>query len=77
AYLGAADAALQARVLRSLAGSGVLTVYDAAERRPGGAIRMFVEDQRMRFEVNTAVVEREHLELSSRLLGVAQLVRDP
>lgn len=62
-------------VLRGAAGGGVLTVHEAEAAVPSGVIRLFLDQQRIRFEVNTAAAEREHLQLSSRLLGVAVRVQ--
>lgn len=72
AYLGAAgpDALPDA-----LAGSAVLTVYAGDATLPAGIVRFFLDGSHVRFEINTAAAEREKLELSSRLLGVASIVR--
>lgn len=75
AYLGAIDPARLATALDELSGSGALTVYEGPDTRDG-AIRLFVEDRKLRFEINTRVTRREHLELSSHLLSVARLVGD-
>jgi len=54
----------------------VLTVGDGAEfARQGGAIRVFFEQSRLRFEINTTVVSRAQLKISSKMLGLARLVR--
>lgn len=54
----------------------VLTVSDRAGfAASSGIIELFVEDGRMRFAVNVDAAERQHLSLSSRLLGLARIVR--
>ena len=73
AYLGAPEAG----VLADLAGRGVLTVYEGPVAVPGGVIRLFLSDRKLRFEVNEAAAERAQLHLSSRLMALAAVVRVP
>jgi hypothetical protein len=40
----------------------------------GGAINLFVEQNRVRFEINVAVAKREQLKISSKLLSLAKIV---
>jgi hypothetical protein len=55
----------------------VLTVGDSARfARGGGMIELFVESGRVRFAVNVDAVQRSHLRLSSRVLGLATIIRD-
>lgn len=55
----------------------VLTVSDGKGfSHSGGIIELFVEDGKMRFAVNMDAVQRSGLHLSSRLLGLAKVVRD-
>jgi hypothetical protein len=42
----------------------------------GGAIRFFVEENKVRFEVNTDAVARTRVKMSSKLLNLARIVRD-
>jgi hypothetical protein len=54
----------------------VLTVSDGRDfSQASGIIELFVEDGRMRFAINVEAVERAGLRLSSRLLGLAKLIR--
>ena len=76
AYLDALEPERLLRALDALAGSGVLSVYESDATLRSGTIRLFFEESHVRFEINTAVTEREHLELSSKLLGVARMVRE-
>lgn len=72
AYVGqAADAA---RALSVAAGHGVLTVHDGATTSPHGVVRFFLEERRIRFEINSAAAARENLQLSSKLLSLASMV---
>lgn len=63
--------------LRAITRLPVLTVSDGRGfARAGGLIELFVEAGRMRFAINVDAVERSGLRLSSRLLGLASVVRD-
>ena len=54
----------------------VLTVGDGVQfARQGGALRVYFEQSRLRLEVNTSVAARTGLRLSSKMLGLARLVR--
>ena len=55
----------------------VLTVSDAKDfANTGGMIEFYLEGGRMRFAINVDAVDRSGLHLSSRLLGLAKIVRD-
>ena len=55
----------------------VLTVSDGKGfSQSGGIIELYVEGGRMRFAINVDAAERSRLRLSSRLLGLAKVVRD-
>ena len=55
----------------------VLTVSDGKGfASAGGIIELYVEDGRMRFAINVDAAERTRLRISSRLLGLAKVVRD-
>ena len=54
----------------------MLTVGEADHfARRGGMIGFFLEDNRVRLEVNRGAAERAGLRLSSKLLAVARLVK--
>lgn len=64
-------------VVRQLAGRPVLTVSDSLEfTRAGGVMNVFVEEGKMRFAVNPTAAERAKLKISSKLLNLAQIVKD-
>lgn len=55
----------------------VLTVSDEPGfARRSGLVELYVEDGRMRFAINVDALGRSGLQLSSRLLGLAKVVRD-
>jgi len=62
-------------MLESASLDAVLTVHEADAAIASGVVRFFLEQQRVRFEINTAAAERRNLHLSSRLLAVAQRVQ--
>jgi hypothetical protein len=62
-------------ILAQLHDTSVLTVGEADRfARRGGMIGFYLEDDRVRLEVNRAAAERAGLRLSSKLLAVARLV---
>ena len=64
------------RTLESMASAPVLTISDDAQfASRGGMIGLYVEDRRVRFEVNTDATDARGLRVSSRLLALARLVR--
>ncbi|WP_169577408.1 YfiR family protein [Sinimarinibacterium sp. CAU 1509] len=72
AYIGE-DTSLK-EMLTAASGHHVLTVHSAATAQPGGVVRLYLDERRIRFEVNTGAASREQLQLSSKLLSLAQLV---
>jgi len=74
-FLPSADPAVHAEALSRLGAASVLTVADGhAFAARGGAIALFLEDQRVRFEVNTDATTRARLKISSRVLALASAV---
>jgi hypothetical protein len=63
-------------LLERASGHPILTVSDRAGfAQTAGIVELFVEHGRMRFAVNIDAAERSRLTLSSRLLGLAKIVR--
>lgn len=61
-----------------VSGMEILTVSESREfPRLGGIINFYVEQQRVRFEIAIAAADRAGLKLSSKLLSLGRLVRDP
>jgi hypothetical protein len=62
-------------VLKKTRGTGTLIISASkgfAER--GGMINFYIEDGRIRFEINRAAMEKEKLQASSQLLKLAKLI---
>lgn len=63
--------------LAAVSGKPVLTVTDSDITNDGGSIMQFViEHGRVRFDINTGAATRNHLAISSKLLGLALAVKD-
>jgi hypothetical protein len=77
-YVDGADKAGSAQVIAALKGAPVLSVGDATRfAEDGGVAQLALEHDRMRFSINVAAAERARLRLSSKLLGLAKIVREP
>jgi len=71
------DAIKDVDFLRSSTDAGVLTVGDADGFAARGAVIAFrLEDGRVRFDINPDAAKRAHLEVSSQLLKLANIVHD-
>lgn len=66
-----------ARALEEVSGARVLTIGDgAAFVGQGGMAGLYLEGERMRFAVNPDSAARAGVRLSSKLLGLARIVKD-
>lgn len=75
-FIGAAEAAAEAALVKAAHLAGALSVTESATGIDAGAVINFLlVDQRVRFEVSLAAAERGKLKLSSRLLSVAYAVQ--
>lgn len=55
----------------------ILTVGDVSGfSRNGGMVELFLQDGKVRFEINLAAARQSRLKISSQLLKVARIVRD-
>jgi len=76
-YAGGPDSKQAAQLMNTLTGAAVFSVGDRdrfAER--GGVAQFFVENDRMRFAINTVAAQRARITLSSKLLSLAKIVKD-
>ncbi len=74
-FVGISDTDRIARLFDALDLHGVLTVGDADRfARTGGMIGFFMEDDKVRFEINVDAAEMSGLEISSQMLSLARLV---
>ena len=64
-----------ARIFESLKGSSVLTVGETDQFvQSGGAIKLFLEGNNVRFEINVGAASLARLKISSKLLALARSV---
>jgi hypothetical protein len=67
-----------ATVFAALGAAPTLTVGEADDfTRAGGCVRLFVEDNRVRLEINLQAADRARLKVSAKLLSVARVVGKP
>ena len=76
-YVSASEIKRSAGVLMGAQGASVFTVSDADRfAESGGVAQLIVENERMRFAINIASAQRGRLNLSSKLLSLAKIVKD-
>jgi hypothetical protein len=74
-FLSAVEKKRQAEYLASASGHAVLTVGETDNfTQQGGIIGFFLENNKVRFEINVETAEKARLEISSRLLLLAKNV---
>jgi hypothetical protein len=76
-HLGGFDLKRSLDVIATVRDEGVFTVSDAARfAQAGGFVELFLQDGRMQIAVNVDALQRARVKLSSRVLGLAKIVRD-
>jgi hypothetical protein len=76
-YVSASAIKRSAGLLRSARSASVFTVSDSDKfAESGGVAQLIVENDRIRFAINIASAQRGRLNLSSKLLSLAKLVKD-
>jgi hypothetical protein len=71
-FVSASEARRASRILESLWGSPVLTVGETPGfARSGGVVQMWIENRKVRLEINTYAAERAGLRIDRRLLELA------
>ena len=76
-YADNLDAARAAQLLDRTRGASTFVVSDfSGFAALGGTANLFIEEGRMRFAINLEAAQRARLRLSSRLLGLARIVRE-
>lgn len=78
AYISSSERKNIAQILAGLKGASVLTVGEMAQfAARGGMIQFSLEEKQVRFEVNLEAASESDLKISSRLLVLARVVKDP
>jgi hypothetical protein len=76
-YVTGPDANRWRQVIDEVKGAPVLTVSDREQfAQSGGIAGLFVEVGKMKFAINVEAAQRAGLRISSRLLGLAKIVKD-
>jgi hypothetical protein len=76
-YVGGRDARRSSQILETLKGSAVFSVGESDKfAESGGVAQLILEQDRMRFAVNIASIQRARLHVSSKLLTLATIVKD-
>jgi hypothetical protein len=76
-YVSASEAKRSAVLLLSARSLSVFTVSDADRfAESGGVAQLIVENDRMRFAINLEAAQRGRVQLSSKLLALAKIVKD-
>ena len=76
-YMSGVDEKRSIQVIESLKSAPVLTASDAARFvELGGVAQLTLENGRMRFAINVSAAQRARLQLSSKLLSLARIVKD-
>lgn len=77
-YIGPTAREEEADILAALAGKPVVTVGETKDfTAAGGIIRFFVRDRKIAFEIRPEFAEKAGLRISSRLLSLADIYREP
>jgi hypothetical protein len=76
-FLSTSEERRLSHMMTALDKTNILTVSDMEQfAEQGGMIALTVEDQKVRFSVNVAAVERSGLKMGSQLLKLARIVSD-
>lgn len=75
-YLGSRTASRSATLMARVSGKGVLLIDEGPRFNwPDGMIRLFQEQNRMRFELNLESLERSGLKVDPRLIRLARIAQ--
>jgi hypothetical protein len=76
-FIAGSDLGKARTVLASIHGPAVLTVGEAAGfSKRGGVIEFSLEENKVKLTINLDAAQRAHLQVSSKLLSLASVVRD-
>jgi len=76
-YISSSERKTTAHIFSTLSGSCILTVGEMAQfAAHGGMIQFSLEHQHVRFDINLSAASRAGLKISSKLLALAQIVKN-
>jgi hypothetical protein len=77
-YIDTRDAVVAAELLARVAGQPVLTIgHMPGFAEMGGMINFYLQDNKLRFEINPAAAKQAGLTISSQLLKLARIIDSP
>jgi hypothetical protein len=77
-YVGDPDARRTDQLLFALSGTSIFTVGDGDRfAEAGGVAQLILENGHIRFAVNIGAARRARLKISSKLLSLATIIKDP
>jgi hypothetical protein len=72
-YISSSEKKRLGQILDSLRGSGTLTISDVSHfNQTGGMIRFFINDDKVRFEINATAAGQARLRISSKLMALSK-----
>jgi hypothetical protein len=75
-FINIRDGRNRTNILDQLKGKNILTVSDAADfNKQGGMIRLFTKTNKIKLQVNMDATRQSELELSSKLLRLAEIYK--
>jgi hypothetical protein len=76
-FIGGRDASRSRLILNTLSGAVMFVVGESEKfAETGGVAQLIIENERIRFAVNRASIQRARLQISSKLLSLATMVKD-
>lgn len=73
-FINLTDAGDAKRILSQIANQSILTISNAADfNKWGGMVRFYTENKKIRLQINVEAARASQLNISSKLLGVAQI----
>jgi hypothetical protein len=76
-YISSSERKTTAQIFSTLNGSSVLTVGEMTQfAAHGGIVQFSLEDKQVRFDINLDAASRAGLKISSKLLALAQIVKN-
>lgn len=76
-FITASERKRASQFIEGLLGQPVLTVGETEQfAQSGGLVNFFIEDNKVRFEINVDNAERSRIKISAKLLSLARVVRD-
>lgn len=76
-FVGEREGLQQRAALAALEGRNVMTVYESDQTDSKGVARFYLDQRKVRIEINRAAAERENLQVSAKLLSVASVINLP